>query len=71
MCIEFIVDRLVQSIFLLPRYLERNHELITKTLAKHSISDEELKAFQEEEERTQLQTAELDHADDGQSKKTK
>lgn len=37
--------------FLLPRYLERNHDLITKSLAKHSITDEELKAFEEEEQR--------------------
>lgn len=39
--------------FLLPRYLERNHELITKSLAQHSITDEELKAFEEEEQQKQ------------------
>lgn len=35
----------------MPRYLEQNHELITKSLAQHSITDEELKAFEEEEQR--------------------
>lgn len=53
----FFLHRLVQSIFLLPRYLERNHELLTKTLAKHSISEEELKAYEEEERRAQAETA--------------
>lgn len=34
--------RLIQSIFLLPRYLERNHERITKTFEKHGmLLDEE------------------------------
>lgn len=64
----------MQSIFLLPRYLERNHELLSKTLAKHSISEEELKAYQEEEKRTQSETAEnvLSHpVDNEEVKKTK
>lgn len=34
----------------MPRYLEQNHELITKSLAQHSITDEELKAFEEEQQ---------------------
>lgn len=61
----------MQSIFLLPRYLERNHELLTKTLAKHSISDEELKAYQEEERRAQSETDEnvLDHSVDNEEVK--
>lgn len=31
--------RLIQSIFLLPRYLERNHQRITKTFEKHGMLD--------------------------------
>lgn len=38
-CLNFF--RLVQSIFLLPRYLERNHERITKTFQKHGMLDDE------------------------------
>lgn len=34
----------------MPRYLEQNHEFITKSLAQHSITDEELKAFEEEQQ---------------------
>lgn len=49
--VRILFLRLIQSVFLLPRYLERNHELITKSLAQHSITDEELKAFEEEEQR--------------------
>lgn len=40
---------------MLPRYLEQNHELITKSLAQLSITDEELKAFEEEERQEKQQ----------------
>lgn len=35
--------------------MEQNHELITKSLAQHSITDEELKAFEEEERQEKQQ----------------
>lgn len=62
---------MVQSIFLLPRYLERNHELISKSLAKHSISDEDLKAFEEAETTAkENDDHQLDNSDNEQFKKT-
>lgn len=45
-----IFRRLVQTIFLLPRYLQRNHDMIAKSLERHSITDEDLKAFEEDEQ---------------------
>lgn len=33
--------RLLQSVFLLPRYLERDHERITKTFEKRGLLDNE------------------------------
>lgn len=62
--------RLIQSIFLLPRYLQRNHEMIAKTLEKHSITEEELKAFEEEERlRTNEQSTETQPDTGEESKK--
>lgn len=46
----FVPQRLIQSIFLLPRYLERNHELITKSLVEHSIEENENEKTTEEED---------------------
>lgn len=34
--------RLIQSVFLLPRYLERNHEKIKKTFQEHGMFDADL-----------------------------
>lgn len=38
------LQRLFQSILLLPRYLQRNHDLIEQSLAKYGFTDEELRA---------------------------
>lgn len=66
----FIFVRLIQSIFLLPRYLQRNHDMIAKTLERHSITDEDLKAFEEEERLKQKESeAEVQSETTEESKK--
>lgn len=50
--------------------MEQNHELITKSLAQRSITDEELKAFEEEERQEKQQEEDEKQKDEEQSEET-
>lgn len=65
---HFQYCRLVQSVFLLPRYLERNHDRIAKSFEKRGLlgDDDETTEFVEDQTHEQPSSEQSE----GQSKKT-
>lgn len=58
--------RLIHAVFLLPGYLQRNQEILSKIMEKHGITEDELKVYDSTEEKDYEK---LDDENEGDIKK--
>lgn len=58
--------RLIHAVFLLPGYLQRNQEILSKIMEKHGITEDELNVCDANEEK---EYEKLDDVNEGEIKK--